>query len=175
MSRSAALVMVACCLPSAAEADPESGKYIPLGLGLPQIGLGAVTRGDNDMELEKYDFDATLRFSPSKVIVPRLRVGGFVEVRSAAWDTFEFGLGPHVMGSLSELWAVQLRTGVATVSDGPSYALVGIQIGNPVIGLTATGRRFFDDDHYELSVNVELTSALLLVPFLLGGSGFATR
>lgn len=140
--------------------------YAPLSFGFPQIGLGMVTRGDNQMELGTRAFDATARWSPAWSVVPRLRVGGFVEARTASFDGLEVGVGPHVMVSLHELWAVQLRGGVASVVSGGAYGLAGVQVGTPLVSVTVTGRRYFEDDHLELSVNLELSTVLALLPFL---------
>jgi hypothetical protein len=148
--------------PPVEEETPEEKVYLPLSFSFPTIGLGMVMRGANEMDLGKRAFDGTFRWSPGWNVHERLRLGGFGELRTASFDTLEAALGPHVELAISELWAVQLRGGLGGGSDAGSYATAGVHAGLPFAGLSVTGRRYFDDDHVEVSINLEVAIATVL-------------
>lgn len=148
--------------------------FIPLGV-FPQIGLGFATQisGDRNPITEDADFDGSVRWSPSWKVAPRTYAGGFLDVRTVNFDRVDFAVGPQVQRRIGKGdWAVQGRAGVGSEMEGEQFAVAGVQIGTFAAGVSVSGRHYFDDDRQEISVNLELTSAILLIPVWLASPGF---
>ena len=149
----------------AEDAQRVEQDFIPIGV-FPQIGVGLVSQ-DSDTA-----FDGSVRWSPSWRVVPRTYAGGFIEARTIGVDSLDFAVGPQVQYRLGKNLAVQGRVGVGAEMEGERFAVAGIQLGTFVAGTTVSGRRYFEDDRYEISVNLELTAAILAVPLWLASSGY---
>ena len=132
-------------------------EYIPMGV-FPQIGIGVTNGGA---------FDGSVRWSPSWKLARRTHVGGFLDMRTTSFDTLDFAIGPQVQRRIGKGdFTVQARAGVGSEMEGEQFAVAGIQVGTFIAGATVSGRRYFDDDRYEVSINFEITAAVLLVPFV---------
>jgi hypothetical protein len=148
-----------------ARADDTDVGYLPM-LMVPQVGIG-FTGVVHEPEAAQGAFDGTLRlgymFRDRDSI---LRPGGFLEVHTVGFDSCDFAFGPLLETRLEKSLALQLRAGVGAGPDVPAYAEAGVELGNGIAGLSFTGRREFDDGGYRISVNLEVTTALLLIPFI---------
>jgi hypothetical protein len=147
----------------AEDARRAEEEFLPIAL-FPQIGVGLVSQ-DGDTA-----FDGSLRWSPSWKVVPRTYVGGFIEARTISFDSLDFAVGPQVQYRIGENLAVQGRAGVGAEMEGERFAVAGITLGTFLAGATVSGRRYFDDDRYEVSVNLEVTGAIVLLPLWIAAT-----
>jgi hypothetical protein len=156
------LMILATASPAAAD-DP----FIPLG-AYGQFGVGVTTRADDPVQDDPggMSFDGTFRAGKVWRAHDRVRPGGFFEVRSVGFDTFEAAIGPQVQLRVGDSFGLQLRAGLGGVAEADNYALVGLQAGNWLAGVSVTARRAFDEPATTVSMNVELSTAVLLLPFV---------
>lgn len=144
---------------SPARAEPDDGDYTALG-SVPQVGLGIAHHSADT------SFDFTIRWSPAWHVAPRTFIGGFGEVR---FDDLEVSLGPQVQLRVAGALGIASRVGVGAVADGENFAVAGVQLGQPYLGISVNGRRYFGE-RYELSINLDLSLELLLLPFVVPAS-----
>jgi hypothetical protein len=149
------LILALVCIATPASAD----SFEPLDQ-LGQVGLGAARHGDD------LTFDGNLRIGHSVHATGPIWAGGFGELHTFGFDTYDLSIGPQAQLRLSDLFAVQLRAGVGIGSDGPQ-AIVGGQFGTWLMGASVTARRSFDTDETIVSFNVELTALLPALPLAL--------
>lgn len=148
------LALVVLATPAAAD------SFAPLDQ-LGQLGLGASQQDAKDLT-----FDGNLRIGHSVHATGRLWAGGFGELHTFGFDTYDLSFGPQAQVQLSDLFAVQLRAGVGIGSDGPQ-AIVGGQFGTWLLGTSVTARHSFDTDATIVSFNVELAALLPVLPLAL--------
>lgn len=151
MTRLLVLALVCIATPAAAE------SFEPLDQ-TGQVGLGA--------SLDEHRFDGNLRIGHVVRASGPLWAGGFVELHTIGFDTYDLSIGPQAQLRMSDLWAVQLRAGLGIGSDGPQ-AIAGAQLGTWIIGTSVTARRSFDTDATVISLNLELSALLPALPFAL--------
>lgn len=158
-----AIIAVVLVASSVARAD-DRDDFLPLDM-LGQVGLGATIT--NDRYIDADHFDGTLRFGKTWRATDRWRPGAFVELHTISFDTLDAAIGPQVQMRVGDYAALQLRGGVGVDSDGQTHALVGAQFGMSIIAAGVTARRSFESGDTVVSVNVELTAALPLIPVFL--------
>lgn len=151
MTRFVVLAVLAVASPASAE------EFEPLDQ-LGQIGLGGSMTGG-----EATRFDSTLRLGHSRHATSRLWAGGFGELHTLGFDTWDFSIGPQAQLRLTDLVAVQVRTGLGAGTEG-THALVGAQLGTWLAGANVTARREFGSGEVAVTVNVELAALLPLFP-----------
>jgi hypothetical protein len=146
--------------------DNKEDEFLSLG-AIPQIGIG-INLTDTAPR-----FDGTLRGGKVFRMTKHLHAGGFVELHTLNFDGFDAAIGPQVQIELGNTFALQLRGGVGAAADHGSFGVVGAQIGNFITGVTVSARRPLDGSGpTEFSANVELSSALLLLPVWLASDPF---
>jgi hypothetical protein len=151
-------VLVVCAVSTSARADDVWESIDGLG----QIGLGAALVDD------EWAFDGTLRLGRASSITDHVRAGGFVELRTVDAGTLEGAVGPQVQLRLAGTTAIQLRGGIGSATSGDPYSVVGVRIGNDLVGVGVTARRpFGTDEHPQYAMNLELSSMLVLAPILV--------
>jgi hypothetical protein len=157
-------VAVAVLVPAAtARADDE---FSPIG-SFGTLGIGMATRLAAPAMSDDRSFDGALRLGPSWKVADPLWLGGFFELRTEDFKTMEVALGPQMQIRMDGDYATQLRAGVGVVQDGPRFATAGISVGTAMYGVSVAGRHYFDDDRgNELTVSLEVTPAILLLPLL---------
>ncbi len=133
-----------------------------------KFGVGfAIDEGDamsSERTTPAANYDYNLRFGKTLRATDFWRPGGFVEIHSFDFETFDAAIGPQVQLRLGDQLAVQLRGGVGAGSEG-THAVAGVQFGNWIIGASINARRSFDTGDVVVSVNVEL---MALIPVALG-------
>lgn len=129
--------------------------------GYGTAGLGFAI--DDDARSPSASYDYTLRWGKTFRASRAVRPGGFLEIHSFDFATLDAAVGPQVQLRLFGQYALQLRAGVGTGSDG-TYALAGAQLGSWILGTSVTARRWFDSRDTVVSLDVEICAAL---PFML--------
>lgn len=139
--------------------------FLSLG-SIPQIGIGVNMAGDSPR------FDGTLRGGAVFRLNKHLHAGGFLELHTVSFDGFDAAIGPQLQIQLGETAAIQLRGGVGSSPNYGAFTVVGAQVGNAIGGISVTARRPLDGGPTEFSANIEVASALLLLPLWLASDPF---
>ncbi|HEU0032068.1 MAG TPA: hypothetical protein VFQ53_15650 [Kofleriaceae bacterium] len=157
-------------VPAIAHADANDRNiehdYEPIA-SIGQLGFGVV--GDHCLESDGgCPFDGTFQLGKVWAPIDRVRPGGFLELRTVGFDTFEAAVGPQVQLRLRDQLGLQLRAGVGGVADGDSYALAGAQLGTQHVGFSITTRRDFETHEMTTSAQLHISSLVAVFPFAVG-------
>ena len=149
---------LAALAPGVAFADDDNEDELWFG----SFGLGVVRSTARDARAD-YGFDGTFRVGRTGHATRRLRLGGFVEIRTVDFETFEAAGGPQLQLRFGDSRSVVLRAGVGSEAEGDSYGLFGFSFKGAVVGASVAARRTFDRET-ALSVNFEFSGLVLLFP-----------
>jgi hypothetical protein len=163
MVRNIVVVAVLAASSVAQASDGKEEEFMPLDR-FGQLGFGASLRNDPFLDVNR--FDGSFRIGHVRRVANRIYPGGFFELHTVGFDTYDAAFGPQVQLRLGNEAAVQLRGGVGAGTEG-THATVGGQIGMWFIAGGVTARRSFDTHETVVSVNLELTAVLPLIPIAI--------